>query len=416
MNRLKNGIKKIFCTGSTNHSIKNIVDPSYTAPLPSVENVVDPSYAYPLPLNLNHIPREAKTISFPQADNDYTPPLFFPTENWKGGSRSGFRSLKNALQVLYATLEDMGYPVNRCSPDSVDVVFDWSGKVQNYSTTGTILYMEHGWLPRYAYQISCKGTNSKSHVANGYKFTELGEVEKLIVNKFSDRMRIIFNSKSNLAENTKILDHITCPHILFPLQLATDYNLLYSNTHLSKYYGSDANSNAELAQGCIDYVESAKLPLPVVFKQHPVDKTEDLPSKLRFRDDRNRLITNRDQVSTTDIFATDLCKLVISINSNTLHEALVYDIPGISLGTLIWNESVDHRPFPKDLTNVQNLLDQGKNENSHRTSYLYHLIRNQWFLSDFQNPLIVKALIDTKAHVTPFELRCKYGLENPIFG
>ncbi|MCD6569584.1 MAG: hypothetical protein J7L53_02655 [Deltaproteobacteria bacterium] len=104
---------------------------------------LDEKYTYP---NAS-IPNRT-TVLFPQADTDFNPPLFFPTENWKGGSRSGFRHLKNAFQVLYSTMEDMGYAVNRKNTTHPDIIINWSGKHLGNHHRDKTLVMEHGWMLR----------------------------------------------------------------------------------------------------------------------------------------------------------------------------------------------------------------------------------------------------------------------------
>ena len=313
--------------------------------------------------------------------------------------------------MLYATLEDSGYPVNRCEPAKVDLVFDWSGKAQNYTTGGAVLFMEHGWLPRYSYQISNKGTNSKSHVAENYRYKNLSTLERSIVQRYCNKIMRIMTCKIEASTESKVKRHINHDHILFPFQLSNDMNLLNSNNSLSKHYSAGIHSNISFAQACIDLVEAADPPLPVVFKQHPVDKNENLTAKLKLNDHRNKIVTNDDAIGTSDIFASNLCKLVISVNSNTMHEALAFGIPGISLGTMMWNERVSDRPLPDGLDSIERLLEKKTDYENHRNSYLLHLIKNQWFLSDFQNPLIVRALIDSLGQAAPFDLRSSYGLE-----
>jgi len=151
------------------------------------------------------------------------------------------------------------------------------------------------------------------------------------------------------------------------------------------------------------------LPLPVLFKQHPRDEN-DLESLLHFRDCRNRLISNDQKIDTNELLASGRCKLVVGVNSNTLHEALVWEIPVVALGTLLWDESRQDRPLDKDLSAAEGRLGRETALDATRLSYLFHVVANQWNLSDFQNPLMVDELIRARGHCVPGELRGRFGL------
>lgn len=361
-------------------------------------------YSYPMKLPGD---RDRVKISFPQADSDYRPALFAPTEIWRVGSRAGYRHIKNAFTVLYATLEDMGCPVNRTPVEQADIVLRWSTKHMPKSGERAPLILEHGWLPRFSYQLSDSGSNAQSHVAKAYQHVDLSADQRRTVLAFVERMRLIFQRGVQVDAHLPINE----PFVLVAFQLATDFNLRFSNSLFSRFYSEDAGANIKFSQAIVDHVEAANLPYRVVYKQHPSDRS-DLRKNLRIAASGSLLVANDDSASTHDLFASGLCRLVVSVNSNTLHEGLVWGIPALALGTLIWDEDCDIRPLPKDL--VEGAVQAGISvmEDPRCLSYLWHLMKNQWYLSDFQNPLMVTEIIRTHGRCEPYRLRTELGLPN----
>lgn len=364
---------------------------------------------YPYPLPMPESPTaEQVVVSFPLADAIFNPPLFRPTEQLPNLNRSGMRHVKNAFQVLYATMEDMGYLVNRRGPQDVNVFFDWSEKHDIPRHQNARIILEHGWLPRSSYQVSAYGTNARSHVARQFRITGLETEQRRYVKHQVVVMRQIFESAISVTRTERLRQIVREPFIFFPLQLATDFNLRFSNSPLAEYYSADPHANVALAQACVDLMERAALPLPVVYKQHPADRTA-LGERLTFSDPRSLLIENAEAITSVDVLGSGLCQLVVSINSNTLHEALVFSLPVIALGSLLWQERADSRPFAADLQMATELIGHDPLNDATTLSYLYRLFANQWYLSDFQNPLMVKALIAEQAECVPLELRQRFG-------
>ncbi len=348
-------------------------------------------------------------INIPQALTDFDPPLFYPTEKWKGGSRIGFMHIKNVLNVLFQTLLNSGYAVNVCEHQEADVLFNWSGKDSLGLPEHKQIFIEHGWMPRWSYQVSDLGVNARSHCAQDFRSTALTLQEKNFICNYTDNLLSMYKLTVNAEKTKQFTQEVQDPFILFPLQLAMDFNLKYSDTSLSKYYSPDPSATVDFAQACIDLLEEVSLPLPVIFKQHPAD-INTLQGRLKIKNPHHRLLDNKYPISPHEIFASDLCKLVVGVNSNTLHEAAVWNIPGIALGTLLWKENSDSRPLPKDLNLAQEFIGQKFFDSDVRCSYLLHVIKHQWFLHDFQNPLLVRELIETSGRCVPFDVRKKFGI------
>jgi hypothetical protein len=349
-------------------------------------------------------------ISFPQADRCYHPSLFWPTEKRKARNRinTGL-DIKAAFLTLYGTMRRLGWAVNGCRPDKADLTFEWAGKHVAYHPKRPPLVMEHGWLPRSTYQISETGANARSHVAASYRFRRLEPRQEQLVCNHLDRMRRLFSLQLDEAGIARVAQRFGEPFILFPLQLANDFNLRYSNSPFEDLYHPELRRTVRFAQACVDHLEAVRLPLPIVFKQHPSDPN-DLRATLKLNE-RNRLVTNDEKIGTVGLLASGRCKLVISVNSNTLHEGLAWNVPGISLGTLLWDESREDRPLEKDPAAAERLLGQETVLDATRLSYLHHVITHQWLLSDFQNPLIVQELIRARGYCVPHELRCRLGFD-----
>jgi hypothetical protein len=234
--------------------------------------------------------------------------------------------------------------------------------------------------------------------------------KKDYVQKQLSIMRDFFTSKIDESTHQKINGIIKSPFVLFPFQLATDFNLKYSRSIFSKYYSHDSKDNIQFAQACIDYVENSPLNIPIIFKQHPSDRNI-LNGNINIGNKDSVLIENDADISSISLLSSPNCKLVVGVNSNTLHEALVFGVPIVALGTLLWNDEVSPRPFLKELNNVDMIIGKNIFQDEIMSSYLYNLFSNQWFLTDFQNPLIVKEIISSKASCVPWELRQKYGFD-----
>ena len=308
------------------------------------------------------------------------------------------------LKTLLITLRKIGYTVGVPHNTKIDRIIYWSAK-RTYKFPELYdkkIILEHGWIPRHTYQISNMGSNSQGHYAKNYQYTPLTEDERHYTLNYINNLLIQYK-QSIRPEAVKLWkERIKKPFILFPFQSAGDFNLKYATTPFKKFFNRKYNKNKEFAQGCIDYMKKYNLPYQLVYKQHPSDNSE-LKNKLQNLD--AILITKQNGVTTHELFATGLCKGVISINSNTIHEALVWNIPVICLDTLIWNDKTNPRPLSKDIKEIGERININPLENDVILAYLYYLIKNQWTLTDLKNPEMVKKLIESQGTVEPLSLR-----------
>ncbi len=267
--------------------------------------------------------------------------------------------------------------------------------------------MEVGWIPRWNYQISPTGSNYLGHYARTYQFRDLNPGETAFITEYLKKLRSIYAHSINPIKLKKLTSALTEDFILFPLQLANDFNLKFSDTEFSKYYSATGNNNTMLAQACIEKATAAVKSLPIIFKQHPFDHTQGLQN---IAGNNALILDNSVDISSHEIFATGRCKAVISINSNTLHEAAVWGIPCISLGKLIWNRNTSRPPFASSFEELDRVLQTPPMEDTALLAYLHYLVENQWTLNDFQNPRMVEELVQTKGLCSAMNARAKYGL------
>jgi hypothetical protein len=338
------------------------------------------------------------------------PPLFVSTRRYDIGSIRGYREIQSAFLCLHAALSDAGYAVNACSDSSAPIVLNWSGKSDFGIGPDRTVYLEHGWLPRWAFQISPFGTNARSHVASEWEPGTPGSTVRTRLCRHLSKIRSVFNAQVDSKRVSELKERFEKPFVLFPLQLASDYNLKFSDSPFQHLYSLAPEGGSRFSQSCIDRLEQADFPFPIVFKQHPADPSQ-LDGMLRFQNSESRWLSKEERISTHEIFATGLCRLVVSVNSNTVHEAAVWGIPSICLGRLLWRRDLEQKPFVTDLSSWEDALSQPALEQPLLLSYLDHLLRHQWTLNDLHNPLIVRELIERRGHCEPYALRQQLGLD-----
>lgn len=342
-----------------------------------------------------------KLLSIPQSKDGFSPPLFFPNENYKKGSSAGHILIRQAFWALRYTTQSIGWKttgehLHQLPTRKQLKVINWSDKVC-YGPEPARLYIEHGWLPRWTYQISPTGTNATSHVAKSFSQRKLSDLQIDVLTKQLDNLRTCFAAQVRDERLNNIRHDIDNPFILCAFQLANDTNLRDSCCDLSSYYSTEETANVSFAKAFVDLIYQTDPPLPVLFKQHPVDKSDLSCIKLRPSD---KLLHNDMNYSAHELFASGLCRLVIAVNSNTLHESSVWRIPAVALGSLVWHEkTVACRPYPSRLELGYECIDNPQTNWEPLLLYLQHLIENQWTLNDLMNPAKVKHLLERSNYV-----------------
>lgn len=308
--------------------------------------------------------------------------------------------------LLYQTLVKLG-----CRPDSytaghADLGVYWTAKQVPDSERDRAIIMEVAWLPRWQYQVSPSGSNALGHFAEGYEFAPLAPDQERFVKAHLRKMQAVFEASVNPENVERLRRTLPSEFVLFALQLANDFNLKSSGTSFARFYSPLDEQSIALAQACVDATQTVARILPIVYRQHPSDRNAGLQGKLN---GAPLLIDRTDRVTCHEIFATGRCRAVISINSNTTHEAAAWNIPSICLGRLIWPKT-GHPPFPADPEALESVLHNHPHDDDRVLSYLHYLIRHQWTLTDFQQPLMVEAMLSTHGRCEPAALRAAFGL------
>ncbi len=295
--------------------------------------------------------------------------------------------IRNRLLItVYKTIA-MNKEVFRDLPKTV---FCWTEK-RKYPYEGKKIFCEHGWLPRFFYQVSSLGCNSRSHIKfnidNDY-VSILGGEEKFY--------RIVENLKGLYGHTVE--DSMVDPFYLVALQTGNDLNLLHSNSEYKCYYGKE-RANELVGQAVIDTLESRITKVRLVFTQHPSDSY----GELKVSNSRNLIFHNRDNVKSIDLLKQKSCLGVISINSNILHEALLFSKPIYALGSLLWDGPSN--PFQFDRNKEEILFDRMVHE-----QYLAMLLCYQWTINDFENPMILREILLKTDSILPVQVRDRYLL------
>jgi len=321
--------------------------------------------------------------------------------------KSSLIDRKAPFVLLYQTLTKLGHAVGRFAPGECDLNLVWTGKNVPESEKDRSIILEVGWIPRWSYQVSPSGSNFQGHYARQYGYTPLNSTQEQRTRQYLGKLRRLYEQSLNQDKVEQLRRMLKSPFVLFAFQLANDFNLKYSDTEFARFYSAEPDQNVALAQACIDKIEPDKSAPRMVYKQHPFDPTAGFRGRLKAR---GEILDNEADFSTHEIFATGLCQGAISINSNSLHEAAVWNIPCLCFGKLIWNRNTSAPPFPASLSALRDLVRWKPYDNPVTLAYLYYLLRNQWVLTDFQNGLMVEALLATKGLCEPCTLREQHGL------
>lgn len=281
------------------------------------------------------------------------------------------------MDALEATCKRLGHFVVRDTEVGHDIAFVWNGR--GYRPSGPTIYCELGWLPRWSYQLSWKGINAEHHAANA-KLNEITKLEMDDAAEYLDSIRVGCPLHYKYMEPTNgVRNDLPEEFILAPLQVETDLNMQHVPAALTKQ------------QGFIDHISEHDLPLPVVFKKHPAKWQRKREIVQRRKQD---IIA--DHSNEHNIFAYlkhPGCKFVVTLNSNTVHDALLCDVPSFALGVGFWPKSVfpDHVPMRIELDDIRRKWEAGKTK---RSAYILHLRDTQWTLKDAENPDCVQAIIE----------------------
>jgi hypothetical protein len=272
---------------------------------------------------------------------------------------SEFHHERVFLGELANTARGLGHETVTHYPD---LVIQWGAK--NAPWAGPTLYAECGWLPRWWYQLSHTGINARHHLAP-LELEPLDDDQRWKVGVHLERIR----SGKEAPKGWGYLDIDAAPvenvperFILAPLQMEDDVNV------------ESMPEALRTNQGFVDQVSEHRdyygPDLPIIFKQHPNTGAE-YQLHLEMRRDGDRVYPHQ-HAHVYAYLKHPGCALVVTVNSNVANDALLWDVPVLTLGRGIW----------------------GPDAFRNREQYVYALMRAQWTVADARNPQRVKQAIE----------------------
>lgn len=262
------------------------------------------------------------------------------------------------------------------------------------------VYAEHGWLPRSTYQLSSRGCNSRNHI----RFSGDGDYVRL-VGGYERLQRLKSNLRAGFGTPLAVGPQYGDRHFfLVALQpkSGNDLGFLQSRTVLGNCRQELAGER--LGQALIDHVESVAPSCRIIFTQHPGDHSR---SRYRVRSG-NTIVYAGQGPRTIDLVRHANCRGVIAINSNILHEALLWERPTLALGELQAAPSVES-PFSGELQDFLGREGELKAGGEAGDQYLAMLLAYQWTLADLQEPLIVREILGDVDALVPCVVRRECG-------
>jgi hypothetical protein len=348
-----------------------------------------------------------KNIIVPQAKVHKLP---FPEA--RETQESGMAGAPNAHLALYAltrTLKMLGFYLTdeTCFNVISNSIIYW-GHGPKYANSITL---EHGWLPRWAYQLSPGGSNAFSHMAQQYRPNFPVHHSDTLLDAKLAHCRYIWCSLFDKGLQ-KDLDTLPKEFIIVPLQSPMSE---YIQEHAERLFKVEIPRNRDgylvLAQAMVDYIERFDLGgVPVLFKQEPRDPN-DLSESLVFKNPNNGLLTNDVKVTLHQLMASGRCRGLVGFNTNSVHESLAWNVPAVSIGEFLWPKNTKRPPIPDDVSILGGHSYSNPLAMPTIRHYLKYVMDHQWELSDFQNPLIVKEILESGGLCHPYLTRVKYSVE-----
>ena len=291
---------------------------------------------------------------------------------------------ETARELGHRVRRDPGRTLNR--RDVLSIV--WNGR--HHRLTGPGIYCEHGWLPIWDFQVSPGGVNADSHAAPfRWDGEALPERERAAVARHLERARRGGIGREYMRYEAEAADDLPERFLLVPLQMERDTNIL---RHVPRAL--------RRMQSFADLVAASDPPLPIVFKQHPADRWtgRDHHLALRLRRSRDR-IRPHGGGNVHRILKHPGCAGVVALNSNVVHDALLWEVPAVALGRNVWpreGPSPFLRELPRDWDAARAWFHEPATQLV-REAYVRHLARHQWTLEDARDPARVEALIRSAA-------------------
>ncbi|WP_046656567.1 glycosyltransferase [Lysobacter capsici] len=302
------------------------------------------------------------------------------------------------LDTLAGSVAELGHTVVRDprasarNPRVLSIV--WNGR--GYSTAGPTLYCEHGWLPRWDYQISPRGINADSHAApfawDGQPLD--GERDAQLEHRLQAIKSTEFSGYYQYMQASgPAASNLPAQFLLVPLQIESDTNIV-----------RHAPARLRTMQALIDHVSRLDPPWPVIFKQHPADaRTGNRHLRLQLRRKQD-LLWPQTRGNIHEMLRSGACRGILTLNSNVAHDGLLWDVPAIVLGRNVWPSRGENPPFltdaPRDWSRLQASVDEPQ-ARACRRAYAQYLIAHQVSLAEAADPQRVAGLLELALRERP---------------
>jgi hypothetical protein len=280
--------------------------------------------------------------------------------------------------ALFGTLNSTIREHANLFSDLPDLAFQWAEK-KDLREGRVTLFCEHGWLPRQGYQISALGCNQRHHIFREWE-------AKVDVEASLDLAAKLERLKLGYPKFAKIDGLEDEPFFLFSLQLVTDLNLKRSNTEFADFHASSKPSHL-LVSEISAALEKVAPKTKVIFVQHPSDSSTQAPALKG----NHLYLPNTKKLRTLDLALSPQCRGVVTINSNSLNEALLFGLPVFQLGDFLMPK------FPNTLFpyTLEAFFEDPKRCHSlaRVDFYLSTVLESQWSLERLSDPVALRSLM-----------------------
>lgn len=246
------------------------------------------------------------------------------------------------------------------------------------------IFCEQGWLTREDYQISSAGVNQHHHVVRILS-QDAEQVQcGLSDEEFEARLSKLRMSFHDLQAPADLCDR---PFFLFALQVTSDLNLQRSGLDLAAIAGQkDAVSVIKIRLS--EMMFEANPDARILFLQHPAGGTDEPPIEWC---GKHEFVPKTRRLRALDLATSPNCQGVITINSNTINEAMLFSLPVFQLGNFLTG-GFPNGFFPYTLREflTEPLRCQAI---SRPKNYLGTILENQWSAEQLRDPAALRSLI-----------------------
>lgn len=222
---------------------------------------------------------------------------------------------------------------------------------------------ENGWLPRSAYQIGLGGFNANHHAAPWRWTGPLSDEDAGDLDEYLELLRSrVEGGAYGYTDPTGEPAGPGEPFLLAPFQMPQDVNM--------ESVPQGLRTPFSFASAVLD----ASPPWRVVFKQHPMDANHG-NDQLSIPVSKGGEVWPHSRANIHQLLKSPDCRGVVTLNSNTAHDALLWGVPVIALGRGMW--AGRDEALPEDWA-AWEAACCWRQVAPARRAYAHRLIRQQW--------------------------------------